>query len=383
MKNLCIIAFAAVLLFLIACGGSSEMPDPPPPPPPPPIEMTRSFNMGFTPWLYEASLDAIDVTYSRLTTHGDIIKHQFLGGIPWQAALDQTDYHQNVENEITGRLDNTPSGTKVFLAIDSINTGRDSLAPNWEETDNLPLSGEWATRNWSSPEVIQAYLNFSIDLINRFQPTHFEYGTEASELILKNPMGYVEFVIFAQAIHTSLSALFPELKLMTSVALKSPGSVDMQLIELSYGQLMPYTDVLGISLYPYVFYDHNDRGDPQNLPNDWLSQIGTIAGSKPMAISETGWIGEDLDIPEFLYTETSDSDKQNAFAIEVLQAAEDMQMELVIWWTVSDFDTLWNNELGQDSVAKIWKDIGLYDENQMMRPALQTWDIWLNKTHTP
>jgi len=32
-------------------------------------------------------------------------------------------------------------------------------------------------------------------------------------------------------------------------------------------------------------------------------------------------------------------------------------------------------------VAKIWKDIGLYDENQNMRAALQTWDGWLNRQY--
>ena len=341
------------------------------------LEPTRNFKMGFTPWLYEASFDAMDVTYNRLSTHGDIIKQQIQGGIPWQESLDQTDYHLNVEAEITNRINRTPAGSSVFLAIDSLNTSRDALSPNWGETDNQDRTGEWATRSWNSPEVIQAYLNFSIDMINRFDPEYFEYGTEASELILNNPAGYLEFVIFAEAIYTSLSTLYPDLKLVTSVALKSPGSSQMQLIEASYGEVMEFTDVLGISVYPYAFFSHDDKGDPANLPIDWLSQAEAIAGSKPMAISETGWIAEDLEIAEFQLSAMSDATKQNAFLENLLDRSQTMNMEFVIWWTVTDFDTLWENELAQDPVAKIWKDIGLYDQNQSPRIALQTWDEWL------
>ena len=366
-------------LLFIGCGGSTTdepvvITDPPDP--------TRSFKMGFTPWLYEASQEAIDVTYSRLITHGDIIKHHLQGGIPWQESLDGTDYHPNVESEIQGRLDKTPVGTTVFLAIDSLNTERDTISPNWGESDNQTHTGEWVERSWGSAEVIQDYISFAIDMIDRFEPTHFEYGTEVSELILNNPAGYVEYLIFAEAVHTTLSALYPELKLMTSIAFKSPDSASMQLIEASYGQLMPFTDVLGISTYPYVFFDHTDRGDTANLPADWLSQASDIAGDKPMAISETGWIGENLTIDEFQYSEQSDETKQSSYVNMLLSESEALEMEFVIWWTTSDFDTLWNNELQQSPVAKIWKDIGLYDQNQNQRMGLRSWDDWLIRTHS-
>lgn len=369
-------------LAFISCGGSSSDPTVPPPtqaPPPPTTTEKRSFNMGFTPWLYEASLDAMAVTYARISANGDMIKHHIQGGIPWQEALDGTPYHANVEAELNGRITNTAAGTLIFLAIDSLNASRDGLSSNWGESDNQPLPGEWANRSWNSPEVIQAYINFANDMIDRFQPTHLDYATEVSELILNDPAGYADFVIFAEAVYTSLSNSYPNLKIMTSIAVKSPASNEMQLIEANFSQLMPYTDVLGISVYPYAFFNHADRGDPSNIPVDWLSQIKVIAGNKPLAITETGWIAEDLDIPAFQYSEQSSQTKQDNYAIKMLQEADDMDMEFVIWWTTTDFDTLWNNELNQDPVAKIWKDIGLFDENQNTRAALQTWDSWLQK----
>lgn len=336
----------------------------------------RSFYMGFTPWLYEATLSAQDLTYARLEAHGDIIKHHLLGGIPWQEALDGTPYHPNVESEIQGRLARTPVTSEVFLAIDALDQNRAALAPYRGATDNIPLSGAWASRTWSSPEVIAAYIAYAEDMITRFDPLYFEYGTEASELLVNDAVAFADYLIFAEAVYNSLKTTFPNLNIMVSIALKTPGNSDMQLIEASIGPLLAYSDIVGISVYPYAFFSHFDKGDPARLPTDWLTQVKNFSGSKPLAISETGWIGEDLDIATFSYSESSDEAKQDAYLQELLTAANQMQMAFVIWWTVADFDTLWTSTLGQDPLAKIWKDIGLYDESQVARQALTTWDTW-------
>jgi len=56
-----------------------------------------------------------------------------------------------------------------------------------------------------------------------------------------------------------------------------------------------------------------------------------------------------------------------------LKASEGLNLEFVIWWTVTDYDELWNGLLAQDPTAKFWKDIGLCDENQQPRNALTLW----------
>jgi hypothetical protein len=336
--------------------------------------------MGFTPWLYEASSEAVNVTYGRLHAEGDIIKHHFMAGVPWQEAYDQTAYHPNVEAEINGRLTNTATSMTVFLALDSLNPLRDSLADNWGSSPNQARSGDWASRKFDSPEVITAYINFALDLIDRFDPVYFEYGTEVSELIINDPVAFNEYLVFAEAVYNQIKAAHPELILITSVSLKSPGSAHMQQLQSAYSALLPYTDLVGVSVYPYVFFDHSDRGNPDNLPTNWLSQIQQIAPDKPLAISETGWIAEDLSIPDFQYSEMSDPAKQARYAERLLTEADQLDMDFVIWWTVADFDTLWNNELGQDPLAKIWKDIGLYDESQQQREALNDWRSWLAKS---
>ncbi|WP_460234714.1 hypothetical protein [Aurantivibrio plasticivorans] len=363
------------LLCLIGCGGGSSGSQSSQPVVNPPA--TRSFSMGFTPWLYEASVTAQDLTYTRLAAHGDIVKHHLLGGVPWQQALDQTPYHPNLEAEVQNRIARTSSSTDVFLAIDSLNSERSGLALDRGEFDNMPLQGEWATRSWSSPEVIDAYINYASDMIDRFQPRYFEYGTEISELLLNDFSSYTEYLIFAEAVYGRLKATYPDLNIMVSVALKTPGGSEMQLIEDNIAAVLEFSDVVGLSVYPYVFFSHSDRGNPENLPANWLTQANEFSGGKPIAISETGWIGESLEITDFNYSAESNEGYQNGYLSLLLADANNLNASIVIWWATTDYDTLWVDTLAQDPLAKIWKDIGLYDENQLSRLALGTWDDWL------
>ena len=58
-----------------------------------------------------------------------------------------------------------------------------------------------------------------------------------------------------------------------------------------------YVDIVGVSTYGYAFYNHADKGNPDTLPADWLTQIRVIAPDKPYAVTETGWIAGNLSIP--------------------------------------------------------------------------------------
>ena len=50
-----------------------------------------------------------------------------------------------------------------------------------------------------------------------------------------------------------------------------------------------------------------------------------------------------------------------------------MQAEFIIWFSLVDYDALWNGVLNQDPIAHIWRDTGLYDQNLISRPSFDTW----------
>jgi len=371
------IAFLLVVTtYLVGCGGSSPAGTTDTTPPPTPLE-TRSFYMGFTPWPYDATQAAIDDVNQRIQDSGDIVAHHIIVGVPWQEALQGLPYHPNVDADLTARVQMMQPGKEVFLAIDSLSAFRDALAPNWGENFNEPLPAPWDTRSFADAEVAAAYLSFALDLIARFDPLYFNYGTEISELMLNDPAAFDDYLTFAETVYNGIKAQHPNLPLMVSIAYKSPGSTEMDTIATGFDRIRDYVDIVGVSTYPYIFFNHADKGDPGNLPTDWLSQVTTLAQGKPVAITETGWAAEDLVIPSFGVNIPSTEAFQRAYASQLLAEADTLDAEFIIWWTVVDFDALWNGALAQDPLASIWRDIGLYDESLVARPALNEWQAWL------
>ena len=371
MRLLVAILLAPLIATMTGCGGGDSGSSAGGPQNPPPV--TRAFDMGFTTWPYDATATAVNFVYTEISARGDFVAHHLDGGVPWQAALDGTAYDPAVEAEIQTRLDNTPANQRMYLAISPFNPNRDGLADNWGAGTNERLLAPWDTRDFDSPEVIAAYTNFARDMITRFQPTYFNLGIEASELLVNDLTRFNRYVTFATDVANSLRADFPDLRLMISVALKSPDSVRAQTIEANIGPLIDLVDVVGISVYPYVFFDHADKGDPFNLPSNWFSQIRNIANGKPIAVAETAWIAERLEIPVFGVDVMASAQDQADYMMELFAEAQALDAEFIVWWTLVDFDALWNAALGQDPVARIWRDTGLFDESLNSRPALDAW----------
>jgi len=336
--------------------------------------------MGFTPWPYDATQVAVDDVNQRIQDNGDIIAHHIIVGVPWEEALQGLPYHPNVDADLTARVQMVQPGKEVFLAIDSLNAFRDAMAPNWGENFNEPLPTPWDTRSFADTEVAAAYLNFALDLIARFDPLYFNYGTEIGELMLNDPAAFDDYVVFAETVYTGIKAQHPDLPVMVSIAFKGPGSAEMTTIATGFDRIRDFVDIVGVSTYPYIFYDHTDKGDPDNMPTDWLSQVESLAQGKPVAITETGWIAEDLIIPVFGVNIPSTEEFQRIYTSRLLAEADALDAEFVIWWTIIDFDTLWNGVLLQDPLASIWRDIGLYDESLVARPALSEWQTWLERS---
>lgn len=359
------------LVVTAGCGGSSGSNSDSGP--------TRSFAMGFTPWPYAGTATAVDDTYTRIQTHGDIVAHHIMDGIPWDEALAGTlPWPTEVETAIQGRLDQTLASQQVYLAVDALNGERNGLANDWDDDCASPLCGDWDGYAFDHPDVITAYTNFALDLIDRFDPDYFSFGSEASELLLNDATAFGEFVDFADAVTDNIRAMYPDLPILVSVALKAPGSTDMDTLIAGLDPLINHVDMVGISVYPYAFFGLADD-DPANLPADWFSQIEEVSQDKPIAVAETGWIGEDLSIPDYSLDVSSTPARQDTFIDRLFTEANALDVRFVIWFAVVDYDDLWENELGMDPLARIWRDTGLYDEDMVPRAGLMTWDRMLER----
>ena len=78
------IAAFVVVVVLTSCSQEDEL-------------KTRPFRMGFTPFPYDLSLDAVEYTYEKLQSEADIINHHFDNGVPLPEALSGEDRRQLLE----------------------------------------------------------------------------------------------------------------------------------------------------------------------------------------------------------------------------------------------------------------------------------------------
>lgn len=339
---------------------------------------TRRFRMGFTPWPYAATIEAVEGTFEQIQQNGDIVAFHLMEGIPWQEAYEATAYPSLVEDELPNNV--TLAGEqKIYLAVDSLNGNRDARTPYWGDASGGTLSKTWENLKFSDPKVIASFTNFSLDMISRYQPDYFNYASEVSDLMLNDPSGFTEFVEFSEAVYNNIKAVHPELPLMVSIALKSPDSAASPIIKDNFARIASYVDVVGISVYPFAFFEHENKGDPTTLPTNWLSQIKALAPDKPTAITEIAWPAENVNIPTQNLDVESDPQRQNAFVKRLFLEANTLSTDFIIWFTLIDYDELWRETLGEDDVSQIWRDTGLVDESLQARPAFFTWTRFLQR----
>jgi hypothetical protein len=352
----------------------------------------RPFKLGFTAWPYDffpASVTAEGWTYDAINTHGDIVAHHLKDGIPWDEAYADDDvYPSPVETHLAGRVAGTDPSKDVFLTIDSLDQGRSKLIGDFGSAQD-PRAAPWDVRDFDDPEVITAFTNYSLNVIARFSNvTHFCYGAEVSELYavdFAQPGQWDKYLTFAAAVYANIKAVYPGLKVMCSMVLKTPDTAEAKAWTDQFARIANYTDVAGVSIYPYAFFTPLTDIRPNELPANWLSQVNSIAPGKPIAITETGWIGEDITVVDPPLVATSTPEIQDQYLQILMEQTFLLNSEFVIWWCIADFDDGWTSTISLipgAEAALVWKDIGLYDGTLTPRLALTTWDSWLNRSIT-
>ncbi len=352
----------ALLLLLAAC-----VPAP---------AQERWYRVGITPFNYGISDETQDDVYARINPRQDVMSHHVDDGVPWPEAYAGTPFHPAVEANIARRLDSTPTGTPIYLAVTPLNGGRTELAGYWNDESNAPRPGIWADKDFDDPMVLEAYLNYCREMIDRFQPAYFNYAIESTELAHNNPDAWSKFMVLVRGVYPVLKREYPGLPIFASAVIRHPDSRAMADEEPFIREMMQYSDWMGVSTYPYLWFESSDPGDPANLPPDWLSQVVALAPGKPVAVAETGWLAETLDVPEYGIYVVGTAQRQQDYLIELFAQLDALQARHVTWFLAVDYDQAWAiwELLGLDPALSVWKDTGLWSGDLVARPSLATWD---------
>ena len=137
---------------------------------------SRTFYMGFTPFPYDITNEAVEYTYQFLSEHTDIIAHHFDSGVPWPEAYNNQEYHQKVEENINTRIQHKISIQETYLALTPLNGYRTNIAGYWAERENQPHEEHWKNISFTDPRTITAYINFCDTMIRKFEPKYMAYG---------------------------------------------------------------------------------------------------------------------------------------------------------------------------------------------------------------
>lgn len=334
------------------------------PPAPRPDIHARPFYMAMTPFPFD--LFASGETYRTLAQYTDLIAHRFDEGIPWDTRLSE-----QVERDLQTRLEGS-RGKKVYLSVTPLNLARDGLALHWGTEPHQERPGKWAAKDLDDPEVIDRYLAWCRDLIRRFRPEYVTYAIDVNVLAKKNATAWTKLMSLIKKVYPALKSDFPTIPFSLSIQLEEYllGGKDQ---EEAVKQILPYTDMLCVSLYPYLLHE-----DPARSARELIARASAIAPDKPLAVSETGYPAEELELAG--QKRKGSETWQDEYLRILLEDCRKHSAKFVVWLIPRDYDRLW--ELIKHNGApvelfKLRRDTGLLDGNGKPRRALQTWAQWL------
>jgi Glycosyl hydrolase family 53 len=336
-----------------------------------PKPASRPFRMGFTRWPADLTLDGMMTAQKFAQEHGDVVSVMFIGGIPWQEALDGKPFSKSVEDDFRYK---PPVGTKLFLSISPLDQGRKGLAPYWGEKDNLPLPADWAKRALDSPEVKKAFLNFTLRAIEKMKPDYLAIGVESNVLLSNDPAKWAQLKNLHRATYAAVKAEHPALPVFFTTEVlhykKLATEAKGRDQEGEVADLMKQSDLFAMSVYPHMSY-----GIPRPVPADFLDFARTF--KKPIAVAESGMTSRDVELKAFKVTLRGSDADQKQFTELLLKTAARDGYAFVINFATTDFEKLVAKlPPPADDLARIWAFTGMQTSDKKPKPALAVWDAY-------
>ena len=341
-----------------------------------PLPTVRSFRMGFTPLPYDLTPEAFDETYARIAENGDIVSHLLDEGVPWTAAANGTTFHPNVEADIARRIAGTRTSSAVLLSVTPLAQDRVSLAGEWAEAGGMPLPESLEGLSFDHPDVVSAFVGYALRMIDRFDPDYFAYAIEITDLATEPADRREAFVAFAAEVHRAVKRVHPELPVFPTWSLGNRTSFTDDL-RAFVEALAPYSDILAVSTYPYVW--DGVGGEADRLPDDWFAKMAEVLPDKPFAVAQTGFLsGTYRNLPSLVWISAGPED-QAEYVSDLLSEAARLEAEFVVWYVPVDYDRLWDrlDAMGMSEWFAQWMRTGLWSSDFQPRPALQVWSEWL------
>lgn len=340
-------------------------------------EPSRSFYMGVTPWPADFTIDEVTASYDFINSHCDIVSHHFDEGVPYEEAYNNSGWPVGLSEDISIRKTKTAAGKKILLSSSALALNRKQKAPysRFSASVSDAVKNNWELLPVNDARVITAYSNYIIYLAQQLHPSFINYGVE-SNFEEWDAAGFAMYKDFLRQVFERIKIAYPSLPIMVSFMV----SENPQSLPLAQ-QLLPYTDYIALSAYPYIHVSSTANGNtnPSLFPADLFARYANLDVAKPFCFAETGFIAEGLVVPSFSLNKLGKPQWQNDYLIKICNLMNERKGKFIIWFCSKDYDAGNNTlrSLGQyQDLFALWEDTGLIDENNNQRPAYTTWLAW-------
>jgi hypothetical protein len=367
MKLQFIVLFSILLGVSLSCSSNDSIP-----------KETRTFLMGTTPWPADFTVAEVDTSYAFINNHCDLVSHHFDDGIPYQEAFNSQPMPIDLQQDVQNRIARTASNKKILLSVSALNLTRFHKADYYpKSTVSDAVKSYWNGLPPNNSDVISAYVNYISWLIDSFNPTYVNYAVESNVATFPS-LDFVAYKDFLSQVYPLLKNRYPNLPFFISFIVDETNEGFA-----NANQLLPYTDYIGLSAYPYVTVSSSANGDtnPALFPSNYFEKF-ILMDDKPFCFSETGYMAENISIPAFNLNKTGNEAWQNAYLKTICNLSNTYNAKFIIWFCSKDYDagiaTLQSLNLYQDLFG-LWKDTGLKDQNGKKRLSYDTWLDWMGK----
>jgi hypothetical protein len=332
--------------FLSCSSGSSSSPEPQ-------AQQIRGF--GLSPFGFPLDYSGITAFFTEVggLGHSDIM---------WNGAW---------RDDAAGGSDaGTVPGAAAAVAQAGTTYGFTPVAVfGWRSGTTLFVSVPTNTvNNWSNTDARGLYATAVSSYASAYHPEFLFLGNENDSYYAQDQADYANWIVAYNAAYDAVKAVSPSTLVGPVFSFEHmAGSGSLNGWTTSYwgavdAHDMSRVDIVGLTLYPWLNY-----ADPSEVPTTYLDPLFFHIGSKPVAITESGWPAENLGSLNPLWTT---SEQAQVDYIPVLGSMiQGRDVRLVNW--------LFLNPLVNDGTSSLdWKlfgSVSLRTSAGAKRPAYDAW----------
>lgn len=287
------------------------------------------------------ALDDVDV----------VVIHEDYLGVPWEAFAAGEPPPAAWVEAIDVMADNArASGKPVLLSVALVNQGRTHLAHRASEVDGeLIVETGWSGECYDfgtatdADALRRAYVAYVRWMVDRFEPTWLNHAPEVNLFAACGAGPWASLVEVANETYEAVKADRPDLVVFPSFQVEhlrglpdeacfdgeSRGACETRHLD-EIGGLR--RDRFAVSTYPY-----SEWTDPRNVPEDHVS--GLVPAGETLVFAETGWISERIRARDGEVCRTlvrASPERAGAWLGRVLETADEVDADLVVWWSDRD-----------------------------------------------